>query len=218
MPQLDSLAERASEVNDEVRAQVWGLLTALYPRNDLIERRRENRYPFPCFVHLTPVGKDGVTPEGETMVVVGKDISEHGLGFYHQTPLPYRRMIASLESSRGRWHGFLVDLQLVPFHQRRLVRERRPFPASRPLADGGVRRLAPSPRSANSSKREIGGQAPWRRDPSSCRANSCHGASPRFSADPTPSLLSLTSGSNPACTRTPVGHSSRRIRCRPPVR
>ena len=115
MPQLDLLGEPVSGVDDEVRTQVWGLLTALYPRNDLLERRRDNRYPFPCLVHLTPVAKDGVTPEGETVVVVGKHLSEHGFGFYHQAPLPYRRMIASLESGKGHWLAFLIDLNWCRF-------------------------------------------------------------------------------------------------------
>ena len=91
MPQIDLLGERGSEDDDEIRAQVWGLLTTLYPRNDLVERRHDNRYPFPCLVHLTPVGEDGITPEGETVVVVGKHLSEHGLGFFHRAPLPYRK-------------------------------------------------------------------------------------------------------------------------------
>jgi hypothetical protein len=115
MPQLDLLGEPQREANDEVRAQVWGLLTALYPRNDLTERRCESRYPFPCLIHLTPVGPDGITPEGETVVVVGKHLSEHGIGFYHPAPLPYRRMIASLESKRGHWLGFLIDLSWCRF-------------------------------------------------------------------------------------------------------
>ena len=115
MPQLDLLGQRIPGVDDEVRAQVWGLLTALYPRNDLIERRHDNRYPFPCLVHLTPVGRDGVTPEGETVVVVGKHLSEQGFGFYHQAPLPHRRMIASLEGSKGHWLGFLIDLNWCRF-------------------------------------------------------------------------------------------------------
>jgi hypothetical protein len=100
---------------DEVRTQVWGLLAALYPRNDVIERRRETRYPFPCLIHLTPVGPDGITPEGETIVVAGRDLSEHGVGFYHQTPLPFRRVIASVECGRGNWIGFLVDLSWCRF-------------------------------------------------------------------------------------------------------
>ena len=135
-PQLDFLTERGGKADDEIRAQVLGLLTKLYPRNDVVERRRENRYPFPCFIHLTPVAEDGITPEGETVVVVGKDISEHGLGFYHQAPLPHRRMIASMESSRGRSACISRQPALVPFHQRRLVRDWRPAPPGGPLADG----------------------------------------------------------------------------------
>ena len=115
MPQLDLLGQRADGTDDEVRAQVWGLLTTLYPRNDLVERRHDNRYPFPCLVHLTPVGPDGHTPEGETVVVVGKHLSEHGFGFFHQAPLPHRRMIASLESSRGHWLAFLMDVNWCRF-------------------------------------------------------------------------------------------------------
>lgn len=115
IPQPDFLAESPNETNDEIRAQVWGLLTTLYPRNDLSERRRDNRYPFPCLIHLTPVGPDGVTPIGKTIVVVGKHLSERGFGFYHQTPLPYRRMIASLESKSGHWFAFLIDLNWCRF-------------------------------------------------------------------------------------------------------
>jgi hypothetical protein len=115
MPQLDLLRESQGGGDEEIRAQVWGLLTALYPRNDLVERRRDNRYPFPCLIHLTPVGPDGVTPEGKTVVVVGKHLSEHGFGFYHQGPLPHRRMIASLESKKGHWLAFLIDLNWCRF-------------------------------------------------------------------------------------------------------
>jgi hypothetical protein len=111
MPQIDLLGD----VDDEIRTQVWGLLTNLYPRNDLVERRRGSRYPYPCLVHLTPVKADGITSEGETVVVVGKQLSEQGFSFYHQAPLPYRRMIASLENSRGNWLGFLMDLNWCRF-------------------------------------------------------------------------------------------------------
>jgi hypothetical protein len=115
MPQLDLLGKPVSGVDDEVRVQVWGLLTTMYPRNDLMERRRDKRYPFPCLVHLTPVGPDGFTPEGETVVVVGRHLSEQGFGFYHQQPLPHRRMIASLECGKGNWLAFLIDLNWCRF-------------------------------------------------------------------------------------------------------
>ncbi len=114
-PHLSLLPEPNAEINSDVRTQVWALLTTLYPKHEMIERRRDTRYPFPYLVHLTPVGKDGVTPEGESLVVVGKHLSERGLGFYHTKPLPYRRMIVSLQATGGEWVGFLIDLSWCRF-------------------------------------------------------------------------------------------------------
>ena len=102
-------------VEDSVRSRVNGLLTSLYPRTPANERRCEQRYPFPYLIHLTPVAEDGIEPSGETVVVVGKHLSERGLGFYHPQPLPYRRMIVSLEVGNGAWMGFLIDLTWCRF-------------------------------------------------------------------------------------------------------
>jgi hypothetical protein len=81
----------------------------------VVERRRDWRYPYPYLAYLTPVGADGVTPQGEPVVVVGKHLSEHGFGFYHREPLPYRRMIVSLEAAGGARLGFLIDLSWCRF-------------------------------------------------------------------------------------------------------
>jgi hypothetical protein len=114
-PQSDSSPKADPPPDDDVRAQVWALLSTLYPRHELAERRRDNRFPFPYLIHLTPVADDGVTPQGEALVVVGKHLSERGLGFYHPKPLPHRRMIASLETSTGNWIAFLIDLNWCRF-------------------------------------------------------------------------------------------------------
>jgi len=122
-PQLDTLPPMDVTLMDEtcddgdVRTQVWGLLTTLYPKREFVERRGDNRYPFPYLVHLTPVADDGRTPDGDTQVVVGKHLSERGLGFYHSQPLPYRRVIVSLEAGGGRWLAFLIDLSWCRFTQ-----------------------------------------------------------------------------------------------------
>ncbi len=106
-------ALREGPADDEIRAQVWGLLSAAYHQGRLPERRCHTRYPFPCLIHLTPVDADGAAEE--TVVVVGRDLSESGLGFYHHEPLPYRRVIASLEAPNGRWFAFLMDLTWCRF-------------------------------------------------------------------------------------------------------
>ncbi len=112
-----AVLERGSSAaaDEEVRAQVCGLLSTLYPRGNKAERRNEQRFPFPYLVHLTPVEADGSVKVDETVVVVGKHLSERGLGFYHQQPLPNRRMIVSLEVGSGAMLGFLIDLSWCRF-------------------------------------------------------------------------------------------------------
>jgi hypothetical protein len=65
----------------ELRTRLQSVLSAMYPNGATRERRSEARYPYPNLVHLTAVADDGYTPCGETMVVVGKDLSEHGISF-----------------------------------------------------------------------------------------------------------------------------------------
>ncbi len=115
-PEIDFLPEQGA-ASDAIRTQVWAMLSMLYAKATAVERRRETRYPFPFLVHLTPVGDDAVTPCGPRLIVVGKHISERGLGFYHPEPLSYRRAIASLQGPKGDWFGFLIDLTWCRFTQ-----------------------------------------------------------------------------------------------------
>ena len=115
LPDLGVDQESMPLPEEEVRTCVCGLLTNLYPRQETHERRAERRYPFPYLVQLSPVGEDSLEPIGETVVVVGKHLSERGLGFYHLKPLPYRRMIVSIEVGNGSWVGFLIDLTWCRF-------------------------------------------------------------------------------------------------------
>ena len=76
---------------DTVRRQVWEVLSGIYPPGKK-ERRFAQRFPYPRLVYLTPLAADGITPAEESIVVVGKDLSEGGLGFYYQhQALPYRQ-------------------------------------------------------------------------------------------------------------------------------
>lgn len=109
------ISEFGNTAATETRTRVQGLLATLYPRTDFLERRQHTRYPFAQLIHLTPVAPDGITPQGKSIVAVGKHLSERGLGFFHQDPLPYRRMIVSLPSGNGRWVAFLIDLSWCRF-------------------------------------------------------------------------------------------------------
>jgi hypothetical protein len=111
-PLIDLPADQGAA--DEIRTQVWGLLSTLYPKVSVVERRRETRYPFPFLIHLSPAD-DPDAQRGEGIVVVGKHVSERGLGFFHPMPLPYRRVIASLERPHDGWYAFLLDLRWCRF-------------------------------------------------------------------------------------------------------
>ena len=115
VPPASPPIDRSPLPEDDVRVQVWGILGGLYRQNSAPEQRGEARYPYPYLVHLTPVEEDGVTPCGEPVVVVGKHLSERGFGFYHPKPLPYRRMIVSLETAGGTKLGFLIELSWCRF-------------------------------------------------------------------------------------------------------
>lgn len=109
VPALNSADEEG--VKNLVRLAVANPL----PERQFAERRREKRHPYPYPIYLTPVARDGRTPQGKTIVVVGKHISDHGLDFYHREPLPYRRVIASLACGSDQWVGLLLDLSWCRF-------------------------------------------------------------------------------------------------------
>jgi hypothetical protein len=113
-PQLDLIEQSNFCQEDDVRTQVMALMSALYSEREIMEKQHENRCPFPYLIHLTPVAEDDITPQGKSVAVVGKHLSSRGLGFYHPKPLPYRRMIASLECN-GHWLGFLIDIRWCRF-------------------------------------------------------------------------------------------------------
>jgi hypothetical protein len=80
-----------------------------------VERRRERRYPFPYPIRLTPMTTDGSVSPGESVVVLGKHLSEHGVDFYFNAPLPYRRVIASFERGGQEILHLMMDLTWCRF-------------------------------------------------------------------------------------------------------
>ena len=100
---------------DPIRASIQMVLAGVHQERKTLERRRETRHAYPYPVHLTPVARDGTTVIGDTVVVLGKHISDHGLDFYHREPLPHRRVIASLPNGENAWIGLLLDLTWCRF-------------------------------------------------------------------------------------------------------
>jgi len=114
-PPCPAEVDAPGSCDDAISAQVWRLLAGIFPHGNLLERRHEQRYPYPRLLMLTPVQADGQTADGPTFVAVGKQLSQRGLGFFHPQPLVNRLVIASLEAGDGRWLGFLLDIRHCRF-------------------------------------------------------------------------------------------------------
>ena len=74
------------------------------------ERRQSPRDPFPYPVHLTPLLGDQRPNVEQTIIVIGRHLSDKGLDFYHHEPVPYRRAVVSLPTDGKEWVSFLFEL------------------------------------------------------------------------------------------------------------
>ena len=101
--------------DERVRHCVGLVLAGMYSRATSVERRRDPRYPYPRLVRLWPLGRDGKTRCGDAIVVVGKDLSESGIGFFHPKPIPHRLVIATLATIDQSEVELLVDLNWCRF-------------------------------------------------------------------------------------------------------
>ena len=97
--------------DQQIRSRVQQVLQYFRYRPHASDRRCDRREPFPYPIYVTPIAADGSALKDETIVVLGKHISERGLDFYYQAPLPHRRVIASWECSDGRWLAIVLDLK-----------------------------------------------------------------------------------------------------------
>jgi hypothetical protein len=94
-----------------IQPQVQQFFQGLRYRPRVADRRTDRREPFPYPIYITPIDEDGSPLTEETIVVLGKHLSERGLDFYYQAPLAYRRVIASWECSDGNWLAATLDLR-----------------------------------------------------------------------------------------------------------
>ena len=104
-----------STLDENIRRQVWSLLAGLYPHGSSTERRAVQRFAYPQLLYLTTTLADGHSPSDTTLVVVGKTLSEGGLGFFHREPLPERHVIASLPNHEREFVAFLLDITWCRF-------------------------------------------------------------------------------------------------------
>lgn len=79
--------------------------------------RRSTRHPFPYPILLTPETGSSHSTSTESICVLGRNVSEGGLNFYHQDPICHRRVIASLKIGGQNWLRLLIELRWCRFNQ-----------------------------------------------------------------------------------------------------
>jgi hypothetical protein len=98
---------------NDLRAQVWRILAGIYPLEP--ERRDGARFPYPRLIRLLPLATDDQPTSRTPTTVVGKHLSEDGLGFFHTQPLLDRHMLAQLELPGGGMATFEIALRWCRF-------------------------------------------------------------------------------------------------------
>jgi hypothetical protein len=100
---------------DPIASVVEQALRSARPIRKGRERRREERYPYPYPIYLTPL--DAQCGRDETIVVIGRQLSLHGVDFYHREPIPHNRVIASLDAHEQGWIGLILELTWCRFNR-----------------------------------------------------------------------------------------------------
>lgn len=101
----------------KIGGQVRMVLESRFVVAEQEERREYVRHPFPYLLRIQPVDTESFIPCAKPVVAVGKQLSEKGIDFYYQEPLPFRYVIASLQRGYANWLSFLVDLKWCRFSE-----------------------------------------------------------------------------------------------------
>jgi hypothetical protein len=113
---LTSRFARTSEgFADAIGFEVRRVLLAVAAPGVTIQRRQSQRMPFPQLVRVQAVDPETLVPQDESFVVVGKHLSEQGLGFFHQVPLAHRFVAVTLDVHDGQPARLLLDVSWCRF-------------------------------------------------------------------------------------------------------
>jgi len=104
-----------SSQDAEIEPIVRQLAGIAQPGDQPHDRRDRARVPFSRLVALTPVANASLEHPGEPVYVVGKNLAQQGLDFFHSQPFPHRYAIASLEIGQDRRVHFLMKITWCRF-------------------------------------------------------------------------------------------------------
>lgn len=103
---------------DDVQFMVRDVLRQWQHPADAAERRTCQRIPFQKSIALFAIDGETEQPSGEPYLVTGKDISINGVGFSHDSPLPFNKVAVGFELPNGCSQFVLVRLSWCRFTRR----------------------------------------------------------------------------------------------------
>ena len=104
-------AASADAIGVLVRRVLSGMVSYPVP----VQRRQSQRTPYPQLVRAQAVDPYTLAPQDEPLVVVGKYLSEHGFGFFHNVPLAHRFVAITLEAPDAPPVRLLLDVSWCRF-------------------------------------------------------------------------------------------------------
>ena len=84
------------------------------PRTD---RRKHARRPYPCVISVTPLADGTREPASQTFSVIGRNLSNLGLDFFHDYLISEKQVVIGLQSAKESWSHFVMELGWSRFVQ-----------------------------------------------------------------------------------------------------
>jgi|GEM_PF-1326709 len=95
------LGVRRSTVSDAVDAIVRNVLASWQESPRVLERRHDQRLPFPRRILYVPLCARSEQPIAPPRRAAGRDISLQGISFEHRDPLPHTKVAVAFEMPEG---------------------------------------------------------------------------------------------------------------------
>ena len=116
MPALETGLEVISDSTRDIARLVVqaAQFSAPLPR---MERREHARRAYPNVISVTPLIDGTLEPASETVSVIGRNLSNLGLDFFHDYLIAEKEVVIGLQSAKESWSHFVMELGWSRFVQ-----------------------------------------------------------------------------------------------------
>lgn len=115
--QLEAGLEVVSDSPRDIARLVVQAAEFSAPLPRAIEKREHARRPYPSVVSVTPLIDGTREPASETFSVIGRNLSNLGLDFFHDYLIPEKEAVIGLQSANESWAHFVMEIGWSRFVQ-----------------------------------------------------------------------------------------------------